>query len=224
MKRIYLTLALLVGVANFQLSSFNFQLCAAFAQDFMFEFADAQGTLIPDGSVVTITKAEVADDGSGDIIMNSGVYAKRVDADDDQLVRIAYEVTQKDNGDLQMCFPVNCIMVTQASGATNPGVLRSSLHSIDTEWFPTAYGNCTVKVRLEAVVKAVGDNYAVIDDGPTVTLRFVYSDGAGVSSSAVSVATPVAYYSLSGQRLPGKPHGLTLVRLSDGRVVKRILK
>ena len=49
MKRIYLTLALLVGVANFQLSTFNVQLCAAFAQDFMFEFADAQGTLIPDG-------------------------------------------------------------------------------------------------------------------------------------------------------------------------------
>ena len=214
----------MIGIANLQIPSLNIQFGMAYAQDFLFEFALADGSIVPDGSVVTITKAEVAEDGSGDLVMNSGVYVKNVDGDEDQLLRFNYEVLQKDNGDIQMCFPVNCIMVSQQAGTTNPGALRSQLQSIDTEWFPTAYGKCTLKLRLESVVKAVGDNYIVTDDGPAITLSFIYSDGASVSSAGVSVATPLEYYSLSGQRLPKGTHGIALVRMSDGRVVKRVLK
>lgn len=224
MKKTILTIALLMGVANFELCTMHFELGIAHAQDFLFEFADEHGTVIPDGSVVTITKVEVADDGSGDIIMNSGVYAKNVDGDDDQLLRLNYEVVQKDNGDLQMCFPVNCIMVTQTSGTTNPGTLRGKLHSIDTEWFPLDYGTCVVKVRLESVVKTIGDNYTVTDDGPCITLKFVYADPAHVDDTGAALPTPVEYYSLSGQRLSARHRGIAVVRLSDGSVEKRILR
>ncbi|MBQ8051370.1 MAG: hypothetical protein IJ197_07325 [Bacteroidaceae bacterium] len=197
---------------------------SAYSQDFLFEFADEQGTIIPDGSVVTITKAEEAQDGSGDIIMDSGIFAKNVDGDDDQLVRLNYEVVQKDNGDLQMCFPKECIMVRQDKGTTIPGPLTGKMHSIATEWFPMAYGTCEVKLHLETVVKAIGDSYVVTDDGPGITLRFVYADPAHVDETTTQVATPVAYYSLSGQRLSPQHRGIAVVRLSDGTVEKRILR
>ena len=223
MKRILLAAALLIGVVNFQLSTFNFQLGQACAQDFMYEFAKPDGTVIPDGSVVTITKTEIADDGSGDIIMDSGIFAKPVDADDDQLVRIAFDVQTMENGYMQICFPSACASINAPrQGTTNPGVLSSNLHSIATEWFPVDYGTCTLKASLEAVVKTIS-GYSVIDDGPTITLQFVYADPASVSAG-MSVATPVAYYSLSGQRLSGRPHGMALVRLSNGKVVKRMVK
>ena len=211
MKKILLIIALMLSVGSIS------------AQDFAFEFATADGTIIPDGSVVTITKAIEADDGSGDVEMHSGIFAKNVDGDDDQLVRIAYDVKVMENGYMQICFPSACASIRNVSaGTTQPGKMNK-LHSIATEWFPTEYGKCTVKINLESVVKSI-NGYSVIDDGPAITLQFVYSDGANVPSTGVDVATPVAYYSLSGQRLPAKTRGLALVRLSDGRVVKRILK
>ena len=210
MKKILLTIALMLSVGSIS------------AQDFAFEFAKADGTIIPDGSVVTITKAEEADDGSGDIEMQSGIYAKNVDGDADQLVRIAYDVKTMDNGFMQICFPSACASINRvSSGSTQPGKM-GNLHSIATEWFPTAFGKCTVKINLESVVK-ITTGYMVTDDGPGITLQFVYADPASVDA-AVSVATPVAYYSLSGQRLPEKTRGLVLVRLSDGRVVKRVIR
>ena len=193
------------------------------AQDFMFEFATSDGVIIPDGSVVTITEAEEADDGSGDIIMNSGIYAKNVDADADQLVRIAYDVQTIDNGMMTICFPSACASINRVvSGSTNPGKLNGALHSISTEWFPLDYGTCAVKVRLEAVVKAIGDSYATIDEGPTITLRFIYKDPTKVAQTGIAVAKPVAYYSLNGQPLSANAHGVVLVRMSDGRVLKQV--
>ncbi|MBQ8968731.1 MAG: hypothetical protein IJ064_03230 [Bacteroidaceae bacterium] len=224
MKKTILTFALFMGVANFQFSTFNFQLGTAQAQDFLFEFADEHGTVIPDGTVLTITKAEVAADGSGDVVMDAGVYAKNVDGDADQLLRINYEVLNKDNGDLEICFPKECIMVRQDKGTTIPGTLNGTLHSIATEWFPLDYGTCTVKIRLESVVKTIGDNYTVTDDGPCITLKFVYADPSHVDATGAALPTPVEYYSLSGQRLPSTYRGIAVVRLSDGRVEKRILR
>ena len=193
------------------------------AQEFAYEFAQPDGTIVPDGSVVTINKAVVADDGSGDMLMDAGLYVKNVDGDNDDLLRIAYDVSTMENGMMTICFPSACASVMMpGSGTTNPGKLDNQLHSISTEWFPTDYGKCTAKVALQTVVKTT-TGYLVIDDGPSVTLQFVYANPSGVSS-AISVARPVAYYSISGQRLTGRPHGMVLVRLSDGRVVKRIIR
>ena len=218
-----LTAALFIGVAQFSIFNFQFSIGSLAAQDLAYEFATADGTIVPDGSIVTITTAHEADDGSGDIEMPTGLYAKNVDGDVDDLLRIAFDVQTMESGSMQICFPSACKNInTTGSGTTNPGKLAGNLHSIATEWFPTAYGKCTAKLSLQTVVKTIND-YTVIDDGPTITLQFVYAAPASVSSS-VSVATPVAYYSLSGQRLSGRPHGMALVRLSNGKVVKRMVK
>ena len=214
MKKVLSIIALLWGVA--QLSS---------AEDFSYEFVKSDGSIVPNGSLVTITNAEVADDGSGDIVMNSGLGAFRRDGDVDDLLRIAYDIQTMDNGSMQICFPSACKYINSVSAsATNPGKMTSQQQSIATEWFPTAYGKCTAKLSLQTVVSVIG-GYEVIDEGPTITLQFVYADPATrISSASTSVATPVAYYSLSGQRLSSRPRGMALVRLSDGRVVKRCLK
>ena len=225
MKRIFITLALFIGVAQFSILDSQFSIGGVAAQDFTYEFSDEQGTIIPNGSVVKITKAEEADDGSGDVVMNSGIYVKNIDGDASDLLRISYEVQTMDNGSMQICFPSACKFINSVSaGSTNPGTLRAGLSSIATEWFPLDYGKCTVKISLETVVKTIGDNYTVIDDGPSLTLNFVYADPAHVDDAGASVAVPVAYYSLSGQRLSSSHRGIAVVRLSDGSVEKRILR
>lgn len=223
MKRILLIAALLIGVAQFSIFNCHFSIGRLAAQEFAYEFATADGIIVADGSIVTITTAHEADDGSGDIEMPTGLFAKNVDGDADDLLRIAFDVQTMESGLMQICFPSACASINSPrQGTTQPGKMSGNLHSIATEWFPTAYGKCTAKLSLQTVVKTVND-YAVVDDGPTITLQFVYADPASVASS-VSVATPVAYYSLSGQRLSCRPHGMALVRLSNGKVVKRMVR
>ncbi len=211
MKRISFLIALVLSAGSIM------------AQDHAYEFVGSDEQVVPDGSIVTITTAHEAGDGSGDIEMAAGLFAARIDGDRDDLLRIAYDVQTMESGSMQICFPSLCKNISgTGTGFTNAGTMDLDRKSIATEWFPTDYGKCTVKVSLQTVVQIIG-GYQVIDDGPTITLQFVYADPASVAST-VSVATPVAYYSLSGQRLPSRPHGLALVRLSDGRVVKRLLR
>lgn len=211
MKRISFLIALVLSAGSIM------------AQEHAYEFVGSDENVVPDGSIVTITTAHEAGDGSGDIEMAAGLFAARIDGDSDDLLRIAYDVQTMENGSMQICFPSACKNISgTGTGFTNVGTMDIDRKSIATEWFPADYGKCTVKVSLQTVVQIIG-GYQVIDDGPTITLQFVYADPANVGST-VSVATPVAYYSLSGQRLPSRPHGLALVRLSDGRVVKRLLR
>lgn len=197
------------------------------AQDFMFEFAKPDGTIIPDGSVVEVTAFEKEEDpGTGEVfvMMNSGLFARRTNASESQEVRMAYTVERMDNGDMQICFPSVCSKVSSvASGATKPGTLFSTNQPLATEWFPTEYGTCTLKARLEAVEATSGGNYKTVDAGPTITIRFVYADPAHVTATAM-IASPVAYYTLGGQRVSTLHHGVNVVRMSDGRILKRIVR
>ena len=154
MKKVLSIIALLWGVAQF-----------SSAEDFSYEFVKSDGSIVPNGSLVTITNAEVADDGSGDIVMNSGLGAFRRDGDVDDLLRIAYDIQTMDNGSMQICFPSACKYINSVSAsATNPGKMTSQQQSIATEWFPTTYGKCTAKLSLQTVVSVIG-GYEVLDEG-----------------------------------------------------------
>jgi hypothetical protein len=192
------------------------------AQEHMFEFVTAGGEIVPNGSIVTVT--EFTEDEYGDVEMSSGIYAKRVDADADQLVRIAYNVGKMDNGSMQICYPFSCATITQTgAGATQPGGQTNEQESIQTEWFPSDYGTCRATLTLDPVVKTKLGHES-LEDGPSITLVFSYADPSRVSATSTKVATPVAYYNLSGRPVAADTKGVVLVRMSDGRVVKRIRK
>lgn len=205
---------------------------SAFAQEEVsdaVQFVNAGGAVIADGTTLVVTEAEMIDDGFEVYpILNSGLYVKNV-SEDAQAVLIDVTLTSIAGGAFQICFPTNCMQLRQPTQwATPPGLLAAGTEAQDlqSEWIPEAYGECVVTYQIKICDNdpLLGLTSDVIALGPTVTVRYVYSDPAGIAGVAAARPEAVAYYSLDGRQLPAPQRGINLVRLTDGRTVKQIIK
>lgn len=192
--------------------------------DTTFEFVDADGNVVPDGSIVTINKAIEEDDGFGGtfVQMPSGLYVHNTD--DDASLLVNYDLRRIDNGNFQICFPSSCISrSTKGSYKTTGGTLKADeTRNLQTEWLPDSYGQCEAHLQIVFCVD-LGKQFEEITNGPAITLRFVYADPASVQST-VQVLRPVARYALDGTQLRSTQRGIQLVRYSDGSVRKVVQK
>ena len=121
----------------------------ASAQEFV--FTDLAGNVLENGAL--ITRTEPTDDGFGGIELSGGIAVKNVEAPDGCQVSIAATITKIDNGSLQLCFPTNC-QVYSATGTFEPNekatLAAGETKTIQTEWLPTAYGECSVTYTAKA--------------------------------------------------------------------------
>lgn len=194
--------------------------------DHTFEFVDASGNIVSDGSVITVNTTE--DDGFGDIQMPVPLAVKAT-ADTDNGGTIRVDASAMPNGSFQICSFGNCIAKSEACVFLSAkGKLNNATkESIAAEWLPLAEGTWTATLQLQVVEPEYDDmseEYVydkVVGDGPKVTVVFQYGNGTGISTPLSShLSHPVAYYSLSGQRLSGTQQGITIVRTEDGRSYK----
>lgn len=202
----------------FTLLSFLTLTAVAFAQD-TYVFADKDGNTIANGSTITCMDAE--DDGFGSVLVRSGLFIKNVAAPSNYQVAIEANITQIDNGAVQLCFPTNCFSynATGKYGGTDKKSLgQGESQNIQTEWLPTAYGECVVEYNAKIF-------QGVFQKGTyTVTVHYVYADPAGVSTIAASNAQPVEHYDVSGRQTTATHRGLHIVRMSDGSIRKAIIR
>ncbi len=178
---------------------------ASFAQD-LYVFADKDGNVYEDG--VTIECNEVEDDGFGTIQVPSGLYVKNVGTTEGYSVSAIADIQKMDNGKIQLCFPTNCAMYTTVGkqketekGTLTPGQQKDLM----TEWFPTAYGECTVVYTLK--------NYQqVFSKGSrTITVNYLYADPASISQVKNGTTAKGTYYNLKGQRVEKPAKGLYIL-------------
>lgn len=188
--------------------------------DETFQFVDANGNVVSNGATITATQL-VEDEFLGNNI-NSGLHVKNVSGAS-AMVRVVYSITTLDNGSLQVCFPVTCnSQMATGSYETTPGTLNAgTIHDLQSEWFPMAFGSCTVSYRLE-VMQQVGvfphQSYEKVADGPTVTVMFTYADPAAISNP-LSNAQPTGTNSFD---LLGRQHAclpLRGLKIVNGRKV-----
>lgn len=208
---------------------------ASFAQEETptFQFVKADGTVVPDGSTVTITAAEVGTTGKTQLA--SGLYVK---TNANGYLSVGYSVSAP-NGDVQLCFPLNCKNVT-GTGETSVAGMKygNDPQDLQTEWFPTAYGTATVKYTLKeytwdgtysgSIIPS--PNYVFDSDLATVTVKYVYSEtslGIDNVNSNANVVSAV-YYDMAGRMIkePGKGLYVKKAKMTDGTVktAKVILK
>ena len=145
------------------------------AQDYdqSFAFVDENGTIIENGATVVRDKVEF-DDFTGEVIY-SGISVMNVSAPPTETIKMHYTITRIDNGAYQICFPTSCNSQTAVGNYTTAeGMLMGNVQDIQSEWFPTADGECIVDLRIELVVKS-GFPPTVTHKawGPSMTLRFV---------------------------------------------------
>lgn len=217
MKRTLASCALLVALT-----------ATAVAQEEQLQFVDKDGNAVPSGT--TIRVSDLAEDQDMGNNLNSGLFVKNM-SDEQIHVRMAYEVVAIDNGTFQICFPVTCNIQTKTgSYETAAGPLEAgALGDVASEWFPDAFGSCTVKYQLE-VMELTGffprQSYQKVADGPNVTVVFEYDDPSAISTTTRDIVstTTEQCFDLLGRKVNRHGKGLSIVRLTDGSIQKRLAR
>ena len=186
-----------------------------------YEFVDKDGNTVADGT--TVIRNEAEDDGFGGILLHSGLAVKNVGAPANYQVRIHNTITQIDNGSMQVCFPQYCHnYTTTGSNKSEEAKLNTDeVKDIQSEWLPTAYGECIVTYQAMAL-QPMG-NLFVEKGGPKVTVHYVYADPTGVSAVR-NVEQKSDIYTLDGRRHSRLTKGVSIVRMTDGTVRKVLSK
>lgn len=157
----------------------------AFAQtvDETFQFVDADGNVVADGSVITIT--EINEEGQ----MVVPLYVKN--ASGEKAAVSMYEtIDGLPNGNWQTCAFGNCMQLEESGYSPKSVVAADYNASIQTEWIPQegAYAtweaklqihvfNIVSQVKFGVLTESAGTE--IIGYGPTVTVRFEYTNPNG---------------------------------------------
>lgn len=230
-----------------------FTLCVAlfaavsmFAQETkgMFEFATADGTIVPSGSV--ITKSDVEDytdpeDGEDNMQIPTGLWIKPVKTElngEKLCVKLRVDVEKIDHGSINFCLLGNCSTAKREETYESNGGFVDKLDDLQTEWMignetgKAKYGEAKAKLTL-VVCRKVSQGkdqfdieqfkYEDVGESSTVTVKFVYNEkSTGINGISNANATVVARYAADGTRLSAPQKGLNIVKLSNGKTVKYI--
>lgn len=214
---------------------------AMFAQDTkgMFEFADKNGNVVPNGS--TLTKTEVEKSGKR-FQINTGLFVKPVkpELNGEKLgAKLRVEVESIDHGTIQYCLLGQCMVASEKGTFYSPSDFVKTLDNLATEWFmgtdkegKALKGEATVKLTLVACKRvSLGLNdfgiedfdWEEVGDCSSVTVKFVCDGTTAINGVADNTnAIVVARYAADGTRLSAPQKGLNIVKLSNGKTVKYI--
>ena len=219
-KFLTLAMAMLLGVGN---------VCAQ--TDNTFCFLDANGNEVKDGSTVTFyAEQEMID--LGFMVIPGALQAKfnlsvknTTNADASVAIRV---ITQSmPNGSLTVCFPKQCVDKAPNNFISAGDImLANESRPLSSEWLPDAnqYAEADFTVQLLKSEKGSSlDNVNAF--GPTVKIHCIYADPTGIADmEADKNATVVARYDSKGNRLSAPAKGLNIIKLSNGKTVKTIIK
>lgn len=225
-----------------------FSAVTMFAQETkgMFEFATADGTVVPSGTV--ITKSDVEDftepkDGYDTKQISTGLFVKPIKTDlngEKICVKLRLNVERIDNGSIAFCLLLNCRNASKKGEFESNGGFVDKLDDLKTEWRidndeetnKAMYGEAKAKLTLVVCRKvSLGKDqfgieqfkYEDIGESSTITVHFVYNEkSTGINGISTADATVVARYAADGTRLSAPQKGLNIVKLSNGKTVKYI--
>lgn len=214
---------------------------AMFAQDTkgMFEFADKNGNVVPNGS--TLTKTEVEKSGKR-LQINTGLFVKPVkpELNGEKLgAKLRVEVENLDHGTIQYCLLGSCSVASEKGTFYSTSNFVETLDDLTTEWImgtdkegKALKGEATVKLTLVACQKKSSgfDEFGIEQfeweekgDCSSVTVKFVCDGTTAINGVTNNTnATVVARYAADGTRLSAPQKGLNIVKLSNGKTVKYI--
>lgn len=225
-----------------------FSAVTMFAQETkgMFEFATADGTVVPSGTV--ITKSDVEDhtdpeEGVDNMQIPTGLWIKPVKTElngEKLCVKLRVDVEKIDHGSITFCLLGKCTPAMHEGTYESNGGFVDKLDDIQTEWTigndeetdKAKYGEAKAKLTLVACRKVSQGKdqfgieqfkYENVGESSTVTVHFIYNEkSTGINGISNADATVVARYAADGTRLSAPQKGLNIVKLSNGKTVKYI--
>ncbi len=225
-----------------------FSAVTMFAQETkgMFEFATADGTVVPSGTVITKSDVEHftdPEDGYDTKIISTGLFVKPIKTDlngEKICVKLRLNVERIDNGSIAFCLLRNCKNAIEEGEFESNGGFVDKLDDLQTEWMigndeetdKAMYGEAKAKLTLVVCRKvSLGKDqfgieqfkYEDIGESSTITVHFIYNEkSTDINGISNADATVVARYAADGTRLSAPQKGLNIVKLSNGKTVKYI--
>lgn len=206
----------------------GFATASAQEVDNTFQFQDAQGNVIADGSTITLNKYE-----NGQI--SSGLFVKNISGEK-VAGNVNFDLSQMPNGTFSSCVFGLCRTQEGATSSwdSTKGIKQADAPAEDmlTEWIPEpgkyASWTCTFQLVTREITQKVTkfgtkeEAGEITGYGPKITVNFVYSDPTGINSVGYDNSTVKEVYNVGGIQQKGLPHGLNIVRLANGKTVKVI--
>ena len=198
--------------------------CAANAQSFEFQM---DGKSLPDGSTITI-EAGMNDWGAVECNTNPStnpnlVMFKKLTTDDSVSEGSATIEIQENTMEAEIiswCMGGNCVPIMRPTCKKNFTFVSTDLYPVVDNAIKLSY-DCEPAHFGEMLTKMVatigGQDY-------TLFIKFTYSDPANISGVSEDKATAVGYYTVGGQQLQAPQKGLNIVKLSNGKTIKQIIK
>ncbi|MBR1414736.1 MAG: hypothetical protein IJ570_02605 [Prevotella sp.] len=192
--------------------------------DDAFVFTDLEGNVVPDGSVITVNTLN--EEGQ----MKVPLLVKNVSGE--RAAGTLYEtIDDKPNGEWQTCAFGNCMILAETGYSPKSVQDADAVVDILTEWIPEENQYASWSATLQIHHYNISKNFfgqesvgtILVGYGPKVTIKFDYADPANISNIKAGQAE-VARYSLCGRRLTAPQKGINIVRLANGKAVKKIVK
>lgn len=157
-----------------------FAAMASAQADETFQFVDADGNVVPDGAIIVVNQVNEENQ------MVVPLSVQNVSGEK-AAVSLYETIDQMPSGEWQTCAFGNCMILSHSGYSAKNIVDADYLGSIQTEWItvPEQYAtweatlqihvfNIVTTTRFGQTIETVGSE--VIGSGPTVTVRFEYSD------------------------------------------------
>lgn len=188
------------------------------------QFVDDKGKVIPDGSVFEVTEL-VKDEDFGEIFMKPNLFIKNVSGQT-KVVAMKLDLKSMPEGRVQCCID-NCMMFSnpavEISGSISIPAGKSE--SIETEWF-LPNGTTTPKhwtaVLTAGLCKAGGAAYEYAEDGPSIKVSFG-KNATAITSVKENTVTEVERFNVQGQKISKPCKGINIIKLSNGKTVKKLI-
>lgn len=216
-KYLAIAAAMVLGVANTNAQS---------AADKTFCFIDANGNEVADGSTVTFyAKTEEIIPGMDFGTKTEAKFDLNVkNTTSNNAAVSAHIVTDKlSSGSLQFCFPNTCPPVVPADYTTDSRILAPGESiPLNSEWIPEegTYGEADFTLQLRLM-----DGNNILANGPKIKIHCIYADPAGIESlEADKNAKVVSRYNAGGQLISEPVKGINILRLSNGKTIKQMVK
>ena len=169
------------------------------------QFVDDKGNVIPDGSVFEVTEI-IKDEDFGTIYMKPNLFIKNVSGLKKE-VAMKLDLKSMPEGKIQCCIG-NCDFYDTPSIHTSGSIsiAAGKSESIETEWFIPA--------------ETTTPKYS--EDGPSIKVRFG-KDPTAVTSVKENTVTEVERYNVQGQKISKPCKGINIIKLSNGKTVKKLI-
>ena len=190
------------------------------------QFVDDKGNVIPDGGVFEVT--EVVTDEFGRTFLQPHLFVKNV-APLSKTVALKLDLTSMPYGSVQCC--VGSCQMFESPGQEMSGsetVKPGATLDIATEWFlpdGITEPKCWTATLTAGLCTTTDTGADYKEDGPTVKVKFG-KDPTGVASvkDSNTTVTEVERYNVQGQKISKPCKGINIIKLSNGKTVKKLMR